>query len=131
MNPSFTPAIWIHLAAAGAALAIGAMVFLGRKGNGKHRWMGRAWAVLMLLVALSSFWIQSNGSFSWIHALSVFTLFALAGGVYFAITRRVRSHRFTMIALFAGSLLTAGAFSLLPQRLLGNLLWTSLGRLAA
>ena len=131
MNPSFTPAIWIHLAAAVAALGVGTIVFLFRKGTGQHRWMGRAWAGLMVVVAISSFWIKGNGSFSWIHGLSVLTLCVLALGVYFAITRRVRGHRYTMIALFAGSLVVAGAFTLLPHRLLGNLLWTSLGRLAA
>jgi uncharacterized membrane protein len=129
MDQGFTPAIWIHFIAAVVAMGLGAMVFLGRKGSGKHRWMGRGWAVLMLVVAISSFWIQSEGSFSWIHGLSVFTLCLLTAGVFFAATGRVRGHRYTMIGLYSGSLLIAGAFSLMPQRLLGQMLWTSVANI--
>lgn len=131
MNHAFIPAIWIHLVAALAALGMGAMVFLRRKGTDAHRWMGRTWAVLILVTAISTYWIRMNGSFSWIHGVSVFTLVGLAGGVYYPITGQVKRHRFVMIRLFAGSLVIAGAFSLLPQRLLGNMLWTAVGNMLA
>ena len=35
----------------------------------------------MLVTALSTWWIRMNGSFSWIHGLSVLTLLALSGAV--------------------------------------------------
>lgn len=129
MQYQFTTAIAIHLAAALAALAVGAATFLRAKGTYSHRMLGRAWVALMLVTALSTWWIRANGSFSWIHGLSVFVLFALAGGVYHAVNGRIAAHRRTMQGLFFGGLVVAGAFTLLPQRLLGHKLWTALGAL--
>ena len=50
------------------------MVFARRKGGTTHRTLGYLWVALMALTAISSFWIRGNGSFSWIHGLSVTTL---------------------------------------------------------
>jgi len=127
MTHAFTPAIWIHLAAALAALVLGAAVFLARKGTFLHRMAGRTWAVLMLVTAGSTWWIRSSGSFSWIHGLSVLTVAMLAVAVYFAVVGNIRGHRITVINLYAGALVVAGLFTLLPQRLLGHALWSSLG----
>lgn len=129
MTTSFTPVIWIHLFTAVAALALGAMVFLARKGTLLHRIAGRPWAGLMLVTAVSTFWIKGNGSYSWIHLLSVGTLILLAGVVYAAIKGNIRRHRAGVIGLYSGSLVVAGLFALLPQRLLGKMLWGALGLL--
>lgn len=127
MAAAFTPAIIAHTVAALAALGVGALVFLRRKGDSRHRLAGRIWVALMLVTAVSSFWIKSSGSYSWIHGLSLFTIFALAGGVFFAATGRFSAHRKTMAALYIGALVISGLFTLLPQRLLGRMLWSSLG----
>ena len=127
MNAVFTPVILLHLGAALAALALGGAIFLRRKGSLSHRLLGRSWVALMLVTAISSFWIRASGGFSWIHGLSVFTLFALAGGVTFAVNGNIARHRGTMAGIYFGGLLIAGLFTLLPQRLLGHMLWSSLG----
>ena len=127
MNAVFTPVILLHLGAALAALVLGGAIFLRRKGSFSHRLLGRSWVALMLVTAISSFWIRSSGGFSWIHGLSVFTLFALAGGVYFAMNGLIGRHRGTMAGIYFGGLLIAGLFTLLPQRLLGRMLWSSVG----
>ena len=127
MTASFTPVIWIHLFAAVTALALGAMVFLARKGTFLHRVAGRTWAGLMLVTAVSTFWIKANGSYSWIHLLSILTLALLAGVVYAAIKGNIRRHRAGVIGLYSGSLVVAGVFALLPHRLLGKMLWGALG----
>lgn len=127
MHPVFTPVILIHTFAALAALALGSLVFLRRKGNDTHRWMGRAWAALMVLTAVSTYWIRGNGGFSWIHGLSIVTLLALAHGLHLVMTGDIRRHRFVMGGLYFGALIVAGLFTLLPQRLLGRMLWSSLG----
>ncbi len=127
MNHAFTPVIVIHLATALAALGIGSLLFLRTKGTASHRLLGRAWASLMLVTAISSFWIRASGSFSWIHGLSVFTLIALAGGVYYAVKGRIGAHRKTMQGLYFGGLIVAGAFTLMPERLLGRMVWSALG----
>ena len=127
MTQGFTPAIAAHVAAALAALALGAVMFAARKGTLLHRASGRAWVALMLAVAVSSFWIRSSGSFSWIHILSVLVPLLLGAGVWLAATRRVSAHRRMMLGVYTGALVITGAFTLLPHRLLGQLLWSSLG----
>lgn len=113
-----------HLALALTALAIGTSVLLRRKGDRLHKAMGWAWVCLMLCAALTSFLIHARGRFSLIHVLSVVILVTVPLGVMHIRNKRVRSHRFTMISAFAG-LVIAGAFTLLPYRMLGRLLFGS------
>ena len=127
MYAGFTPVILIHSACAMAALALGALVFTRRKGTVSHRLLGRTWVALMLVTAISSFWIRSLGHFSWIHGLSVVTIAGLGGAIYYVVTGNIARHRCIMQGLFAGGLVVAGAFTLLPQRLLGRMLWSALG----
>lgn len=129
MPTTFTPVIALHVAAALAALIVGGALFLMRKGNRLHRFTGRAWVALMLVTAISSFWIQTKGHFSPIHLLSVGTLGSLAAIVYYAVSRELRRHRFSVIATYVGALVVAGTFTLLPNRLFGHALWSSLGLL--
>jgi uncharacterized membrane protein len=75
----------------------------------------------MGVVALSSFWIHTIrlvGPWSPIHLLSVFTLAVLPLGVWRAHTHRVADHRRIMIFIFAGALVVAGLFTLLPGRIM-------------
>lgn len=127
MQQEFTPMILIHLGAALTALVLGIAVFLRRKGNLAHRVLGRTWVGLMLVTAISTYWIRSGGNFSWIHGLSVISLVALSFAVYFAMTGNIRRHQRIMKGVFFGALVVAGAFTLLPARLLGHALWSSLG----
>jgi uncharacterized membrane protein len=127
MKCGFDAVIVLHLAAALAAIAVGALAFAARKGSVVHRAAGRSWVLLMLVAAVSSFWIQTKGHFSPIHLLSVAVPLMLAAGVYFAATGRLVRHRRMMIGIYALGLGVAGLFTLLPDRLLGHLLWTSLG----
>lgn len=122
-----TPAILVHTIAAVAALVLGALMFLRPKGSGAHRSLGRTWALLMLVIIFSSFFIRTSGSFSWIHLLSIGSLVALVLAVRHARRRNVAAHRRIMIGLYAGGLITAGFFTLLPSRLLGEQLWRMMG----
>jgi len=127
MSQEFTPVILVHLSSAVAALVLGIGVFLRRKGSFSHRVLGRAWVGLMLVTAISTYWIRASGSFSWIHGLSAISIVALAFAVYFATTGNIRRHQRIMTAVFFVALVVAGVFTLLPQRLLGQALWSSLG----
>ena len=122
----WTSVIAAHAAMAGAALLVGAAVLARPKGTASHRALGWTWVVLMASVASISFAIRYNG-FSWIHGLSVFTLFALVFGVADARRRNIKAHRTTMISIFVGALLITGLFTLLPQRLIGQALRGVLG----
>jgi uncharacterized membrane protein len=127
MSNGFTPVILTHSLAACAALGLGAFIFMRRKGDAAHRIGGRAWAGLMLVTAVSSFWIRSNGAFSWIHGLSIFTIGALGLGVWLAASGHIARHRRVMQNLYVGALVITGLLTLLPQRLLGRALWGAVG----
>ncbi|TIV79071.1 MAG: DUF2306 domain-containing protein, partial [Mesorhizobium sp.] len=86
-----------------------------------HRVMGYAWAALMLVIAVSSFWIQQIrliGPFSPIHLLSILVLVTAPLAVWYAHTHRVAAHRGAMIKLYVFALIGAGIFTLLPGRIM-------------
>ena len=111
------PAIPLHALAAMAAFVLGLVQFAAPKGTLPHRTIGWIWVALMAVVAASSFWIHEIrlvGPFSPIHLLSIFTLVMLPLAVWRAHTHRVADHRRIMILMFAGALVVAGLFTLLP-----------------
>jgi uncharacterized membrane protein len=115
------PAVPVHAFAAMTAFALGVIQFVAPKGTLPHRTIGWIWVILMLAVALSSFWIHQLklwGPWSPIHLLSIFTLVMIPLGVWFAHRHRVSQHRRVMIGLFAGALVVAGLFTLLPGRIM-------------
>jgi uncharacterized membrane protein len=113
--------VQLHAFAAMAAFVLGVVQLAGPKGTLPHRTMGYVWVGLMLLVAASSFAIQDIrqwGAFSAIHVLSVSVLVLLPLAVLAARRHRVITHARAMIGLFAGALVIAGAFTLLPGRIM-------------
>ena len=83
--------------------------------------MGYAWVALMLVVALSSFWIQQLrviGPFSPIHLLSILVLVTVPLAVWYAHTHKVAAHSSAMIRLYLFALTGAGIFTLLPGRVM-------------
>jgi uncharacterized membrane protein len=130
MPPSaytWTPVIVTHALAAGIAVALGAGLLMGRKGQRAHRVGGWIWVLCMATVAGLSFAIRRPEGFSWIHGLSAFTLATLVTGVVAARAHKVTVHRKNMIALYIGALVITGLFTLLPGRLIGNALSGWLG----
>jgi len=116
-----SPVIQIHAFAAMAAFALGLIQFAAPKGTLPHRTIGWIWVALMAAIAISSFWIHEIrllGPFSPIHALSIFTLVTLPLAVLHARNHRVMQHRKAMISIFVGALVTAGAFTFLPGRIM-------------
>ena len=112
-----SPVIQIHIAAVLAALVVGMVMLVRRKGTPAHRLTGRLWVALMLVVAIGSFGIRSNGNLSWIHLLSVLTIVTTAIAVYLIRRGKVRAHQGFMLGTFAG-LVIVGAFTLMPGRLM-------------
>ncbi len=113
--------IQIHTLLAFGAVALTVGIFLLRKGSPLHRVMGWAWVLMMAFVAISSFWInelQVLGAFSPIHLLSILTLWTLVRSVTAARNHRVQAHKRLMRTLVFGALITAGAFTFLPGRLM-------------
>ncbi len=115
------PVILFHLAVATAALAILPVQILSAKGTAGHVWRGRVWVAVMVLTAAGSFWIRGeDGSLSWIHGLSAFTLVSLFFGVLAIRRGNIASHKGWMVGAGFG-LIGAFAFTFLPSRILGQL----------
>ena len=115
-----------HALAAFAAVIIGGVQLLMRKGGRVHRIMGYIWVALMAIVALSSFFIHEIkmfGAFSPIHLLSIFTLWSLYMAIRAAKDRRINAHRRWMQNLYVMALLITGAFTLLPGRTMHTVLF--------
>lgn len=116
MLENMTPAIHIHLWTALVAIVLGAVVLARPKGTPLHKAMGRIWVALMLVTAISSFWIKSStGQFTWIHLLAIWILFSTPMALVQIRRRNVMSHRGWMMGTYAG-LMVAGALTLLPDR---------------
>jgi len=117
--------IRLHAFAALGALGLGAAQLMSPKGTMPHRIRGYVWSALMLIVAVSSFWIHSLrliGPFSPIHLLSILTLVTLPRAIYLARRGDVAGHRRIMLMLFWFALVGAGLFTLLPGRIMGAVL---------
>ncbi|WP_081745666.1 DUF2306 domain-containing protein [Bordetella petrii] len=118
---SAAPVIQVHAWAAIAAVALGAIVLLRKKGDAWHRWTGRCWLAVMLVTVLSSFFIhelRTWGAWSPIHILSVVTLFLLVRAYQAIRKRNVTRHAHLMKTAFFNALLLAGFFTFLPGRIM-------------
>jgi uncharacterized membrane protein len=113
--------IQIHAFAAMAAFVIGLVQLAAPKGTIPHRLIGWSWVLLMLTVAISSFFIHIIrlwGAWSPIHLLSILVLVSLPLAVFHARRHEVRRHRNAMTTLFMGALVIAGIFTFLPGRIM-------------
>jgi uncharacterized membrane protein len=122
------PPIPLHAFAAMAAFVLGIVQFAAPKGTLPHRTLGWIWVGLMAAVAVSSLWIHQIklfGPWSPIHLLSIFTLVMLPLGVRRAHRHQVEAHRWTMIGIFTGALVIAGAFTFVPGRIMHAVLFGS------
>ena len=117
--------IAIHLVAPSPALGIGAFMLARPKGTPIHKALGRVWVILIGIVSISTIWIQAmrdGEGYSFIHLLSVWTLFAVTMG-FIAIRRgQVRRHQSWMIGTFFG-FVVAGLFTLAPGRIIPTYLF--------
>ncbi len=109
-----------HVIAAVSTFVIGCVLLAGVKGRTVHRTLGYIWVTTMAVTAISSFFLRdlNPGSFSFIHALSAWTMIILPMGLAAARRRNVAAHRKHMTGLFMGGLVIAGLFSFLPGRMM-------------
>jgi uncharacterized membrane protein len=117
---SASPVIQVHAFAAMTALGLGTVQLAAPKGTLPHRTIGWIWYALMILVCVSAFFINEIrlwGPFSPIHLLAILTLIMVPIGVAHA-RRDADRHRRAMISVFFGALVIAGAFTLLPGRIM-------------
>ena len=87
-----SPTIQIHAFAAMAAFALGVVQLSAPKGTLPHRTIGWVWVALMLVVAVSAFFIHTIrlwGPWSPIHLLAIFTLVMVPLAVHHAHRHKV------------------------------------------
>ena len=110
-----------HVGAALASVVLGGyQVWRRPRGDGRHRLLGRVWAVLILWTAISSFWIRdiNEGAFSWLHVLSVVTLVTVTLGVVNARRGNVAAHRGNMVGSWLGAVGAMVAAVAVPGRMI-------------
>jgi uncharacterized membrane protein len=131
-----TPLIAVHMTAALLAIATGPIALWARKGRQQHpklhRAFGYAWVTLMVVTAVSAIFISGDRGaylaaaglkFSWIHLLVPVTFGFLFVAFRFLAKGNIAGHRRSMQNLYLGACVVAGAFTLLPGRFLGDLVW--------
>lgn len=114
-------AVQIHVLTVIPAALLGALLLLRPKGTPLHRMLGKVWLLLMLVTALSTFFIHEIrllGPFSPIHALSVYVLIGVWQAIAAARRRDIRAHRRHVTCMYFGGIVVAGLFTLLPGRLM-------------
>ena len=130
-----TPLIAFHMGSAITATAIGPVALWARRsGNARpvlHRAAGYVFVVAMVCTALSALFIRdfqlpNLAGFTPIHLLIPLTLVGLFGAFWHLAHKRIDLHRSIMRKIYFGACLTAGLFTLVPGRLLGDLLWKHL-----
>lgn len=113
-----SPAIQIHLVTALAALIFGTIMWLRPKGTKSHKYLGRAFIMMMVVTAISAYFIRTlaDGSFSWIHIFVPITLIGSWQVVSSIRKGNIKKHKAHVRNMFFAALLIPGAFSFMPGR---------------
>ncbi len=131
-----TPVIAVHMTAALGAVLTGPVALWARRGMQQrprlHRAFGYAWVTLMIVAAVSALFIRDYNlpniaGYTPIHLLVPLTLSSLVGAFRALARGDIALHRKLMTNLYISACLVAGAFTLLPSRYLGGLLWGGIG----
>jgi Predicted membrane protein len=127
-------AVQIHVATVVPAALIGGWLLLSRKGTPVHKRLGRIWMALMIVTALSTFFIHEINLFrgySPIHILSIATLAGCVQAVRMARARQIRRHKQIVKSLYFGGIGIAGLFALLPGRIMNRTIFGDTGAMSA
>ena len=120
-----TNPIPLHAIMAMIAIILGGIQLSMKKGGTIHKLLGRIWIGIMMFVAITSFFIHEIklwGAYSPIHLLSLLTIFTLGVGIYYVRVGNVKRHKQTMIALYFFALILTGFFTLMPGRVMHQIL---------
>ena len=115
-----------HAVAALAATVFGVWQLIGAKGTARHRFVGWLFVTAMAYAAITAIAISELklwGRFSPIHILIPITLFTLYTSVRHARAGEVKKHARGMISLVILACLVTGAFTLLPGRVMNEVVF--------
>ena len=120
-----TQPIPLHAIMAMIAIILGGIQLSMKKGGLIHKLLGRIWVGIMLIVAITSFFIHEIklwGAYSPIHLLSLWTIFILGVGIYYVRVGNIKRHKQIMIATYFFALILTGFFTLMPGRVMHQVL---------
>ena len=124
--------IYIHAFFALMAVPLGLYIFLTKKGTAKHKFFGRIWVAWLFTISVTAVFIQeiTPGEYSFIHLLIPLTTGSLIYSIWSirkfkktALQKYKYIHMSSMIGVYVGALILAGAFTLMPGRLFYEILF--------
>ena len=124
VSSSYMMLTYLHLATIVPAFLIGTFLLLNPKGTTWHRFLGKAYMVLMLLTAIITLLMpaivgpQFLHHFGFIHLFSVLVIWTVPVAYLAARRGDIKTHRWNMLSIYIGGLLIAGGFAFMPGRLL-------------
>lgn len=116
--------VYAHLATLLPAVLIGAFLLLNRKGTALHKGLGKCYMALMLVTAVITLIMPAHvgptafNHFGFIHLLSIVVFISVAGALWAVRRGDIAAHRQFMVGLYLGGIVIAGAFTLMPGRLM-------------
>ena len=116
----------LHAIAAMIAIILGGIQLYMEKGGTIHKFLGRAWVGLMLIVSVSSFFIHKInfwGAYSPIHLFSLWTIVTIGLAIYFVRVGNIKRHKQSMIAIYGFALILTGFFTLMPGRVMHQIVF--------
>jgi uncharacterized membrane protein len=114
-------AVKIHMATVIPAFFIGTwLIFFSTKGARIHRGLGVLYLTLMAVTSITALFIHviDPGHFSLIHLFVPLTLVGIITTVVALRQGNIARHKRSMVGIYIGALLIAGAFTFLPGRLM-------------
>ena len=90
------------------AIPLGAYVLLARKGDARHKQLGKIWLALMLLTAFSAIFITSGGGYGPIHVFIPLTIFSAWRSVATARRGNIPAHKRQLVFTYVTGLVFPG-----------------------
>ena len=124
-------AVKIHFATVVPAFLIGTwQIFFSTKGAPLHRTLGTIYLALMTTTAIAAIFIRQPSptnplGFTPIHVFVVVTLANVATTIWALRTHNIKWHRGSMLGLYVGGLLIAGALAFSPGRIMHAIVFGS------
>lgn len=125
--PSYYTLMMLHLWTVVPAFVVGTVVLCLRKGTATHRALGSVYMILMLITAIAALFIPARvgpqwlGHFGWIHIFCLVVFFSIPNALIQARRGNIRRHAISMVLLYVGALIIAGAFTFARGRYMHQL----------
>lgn len=129
LDPLLTaaPEIRLHVAFALVAMIFGPIAIFRRRRDRVHKVLGYTGVAGMAGLAGTGLMIESDfplvGSYGPIHLLSLYALWSLAAGVYWAWRRKFGRHEAYMKTLWFTAIGVTGLLTLLPGRVMNRMIF--------